>query len=75
MNGRARADSFYDSPEWLAVRYEALKASRGRCACCGAGPTEVNPLRSRGSFGTARITGLPGSTGSNPAPPRAPGAR
>lgn len=36
--------SFYDSPEWLAVRYEALKASNGRCACCGNGPTKASPL-------------------------------
>lgn len=36
--------SFYDSPEWLSLRYEALKQSAGRCACCGARPTEANPL-------------------------------
>jgi len=35
---------FYDSPEWLAARYEVLKASRGRCSCCGEGPTQENPL-------------------------------
>lgn len=37
-------DSFYDSREWLAVRYEALKASAGRCSCCGARASEHNPL-------------------------------
>lgn len=37
-------DSFYDSREWLAVRYEALKASAGRCSCCAARASEQNPL-------------------------------
>lgn len=38
------AKQFYDSQEWLAIRYEALKASRGCCACCGERPTSTNPL-------------------------------
>lgn len=37
-------NSFYDSREWLAVRYEALKASNGRCVCCGRSPSAGNPL-------------------------------
>ncbi len=37
-------DPFYDSREWLAVRYEALKASTGRCSCCGQRPTANNPI-------------------------------
>lgn len=32
-----RARSFYDTAEWRAVRYEALKRSGRRCALCGAG--------------------------------------
>jgi hypothetical protein len=35
---------FYDSRAWLDLRYEALKASAGRCVCCGARPSENNPL-------------------------------
>jgi 5-methylcytosine-specific restriction endonuclease McrA len=27
---------FYKSKEWVAARYQALKKSMGRCACCGA---------------------------------------
>jgi len=36
--------SFYDSREWLSVRYEALRMSEGRCVCCGQRPTADNPL-------------------------------
>jgi len=32
-----RAESFYETAEWRAVRYQALKQSGGRCALCGAG--------------------------------------
>jgi hypothetical protein len=35
---------FYNTREWLALRYEALKASAGRCSCCGERPSEANPL-------------------------------
>lgn len=35
---------FYDSQEWLAIRYEVLKASNGRCQCCGGKPSKDNPL-------------------------------
>ena len=35
---------FYNSREWLAVRYEALKASAGHCGCCGARASEQSPL-------------------------------
>lgn len=41
MSDRA---SFYDSREWLNVRYEALLASAGRCACCGNRASEDKPL-------------------------------
>ena len=27
--------NFYEAPEWRAVRFEALKASDGRCCLCG----------------------------------------
>ncbi len=37
-------DQFYQSQEWRAVRYEALKLSNGRCAACGNRPTEENPI-------------------------------
>lgn len=35
---------FYDSREWLSLRYEALRASAGRCTCCGARASATNPL-------------------------------
>lgn len=38
------AGGFYDSREWMSVRYEALRASNGHCACCGARPTPANPI-------------------------------
>lgn len=37
-------NSFYDSREWLSLRYEALRASAGRCVCCGARASQDNPL-------------------------------
>lgn len=37
-------DSFYETREWQSLRYEALKVSAGRCVCCGARPSESNPL-------------------------------
>lgn len=36
--------SFYDSREWLSLRYEALRLSDGRCSCCGSRPTADNPI-------------------------------
>lgn len=38
--GKKRIPSFYDTPEWKRARYKALKASNGRCSCCGAGPLQ-----------------------------------
>ncbi len=37
-------DGFYESREWLAARYEALKGSAGHCSCCGARASKDNPL-------------------------------
>jgi 5-methylcytosine-specific restriction endonuclease McrA len=37
-------DQFYNSRAWLELRYQVLKRSRGRCECCGARPSDVNPL-------------------------------
>jgi 5-methylcytosine-specific restriction endonuclease McrA len=28
--------SFYKSPEWLSLRYQALKQNGAKCQCCGA---------------------------------------
>lgn len=41
---RAARVAFYESDEWRAVRYEALKASRGVCELCGAAPSPGRPL-------------------------------
>lgn len=30
--------TFYQSAEWISLRYQALKKSRGCCECCGATP-------------------------------------
>lgn len=35
---------FYWSDEWRAVRYSALRASRGVCELCGAAPAKGSPL-------------------------------
>lgn len=35
------ADEFYASQAWRAVRYDALKRSRGCCELCGAAPTDA----------------------------------
>ncbi len=37
-NPRHKRKGFYSSPEWLRVRYEALKKHGRRCAVCGATP-------------------------------------
>jgi 5-methylcytosine-specific restriction endonuclease McrA len=36
--------SFYDSPEWLRLRYFALSQSGGVCEACKRRPTIDNPL-------------------------------
>jgi hypothetical protein len=38
------SDPFYESREWLQLRYQALKRSNGRCACCGHPPRKGNSL-------------------------------
>lgn len=35
---------FYRSPEWRALRYQALKAAGGCCQCCGARASLRKPL-------------------------------
>ena len=40
FNNSGVIPAFYHSPEWLRVRYEALKRSRGHCECCGASPAD-----------------------------------
>lgn len=35
---------FYQSDEWRAVRYLALKAAKGACQCCGTRGTKFTPL-------------------------------
>lgn len=32
-------DRFYDTPEWLKLRYQTLKRFGGRCQCCGCRPS------------------------------------
>lgn len=34
------SEEFYRSPEWRAVRYQALKLHGARCQCCGASPAQ-----------------------------------
>jgi hypothetical protein len=36
--------AFYESDEWLDLRYRALKMHGGCCQCCGNRPSEGNPL-------------------------------
>ena len=42
---QAAETTFYDSREWLEVRYSALKLHGGHCQCCGALPGPGNPLQ------------------------------
>lgn len=45
MTRRALAERFYDSEEWLRLRYDALLRSAGTCDCCGCRPSKFNPLQ------------------------------
>ena len=36
--------SFYDSPAWQRLRYEALKRSNGKCELCGSGKSQGSVL-------------------------------
>lgn len=38
-------DPFFQSQEWMEVRYRALEASTGACACCGSRGHPSNPLQ------------------------------
>jgi hypothetical protein len=38
------SDNFYESREWLDLRYRALKRSNGACQCCGCRGDQLNPL-------------------------------
>lgn len=44
QDGRAKRLEFYLSDEWRAVRYTALRGSRGVCELCGIGPAPGKPL-------------------------------
>lgn len=51
----ARTVVFYNSREWKALRYEALKLHGGRCQCCGASPAtgatlHVDHIKPRSKF-------------------------
>jgi len=37
--------TFYESQEWLELRYRALKLHGGHCQCCGNAPIPGNPLQ------------------------------
>lgn len=49
-NGR----DFYESERWRAVRYEAMKRSRGLCEACGRGrretPLHVDHIKPRSRY-------------------------
>lgn len=52
---RVIAKAFYQSDEWRAVRYEALKLHGARCQCCGISPKEgaimhVDHIKPRSKF-------------------------
>lgn len=40
----AQSDEFYSSRQWLDLRYQVIRASKGCCSCCGARPTSENPI-------------------------------
>ncbi len=37
-------DTFYESRDWLTLRYEVLRIHGARCQCCGNGPKTGKPL-------------------------------
>lgn len=48
-------ESFYTSREWIAVRYEVIKKSKGRCQACGAKASDgitlhVDHIKPRSKF-------------------------
>ena len=46
--GRKKPTDFYDSPEWRTLRYQALKASNGKCQLCGStGQLHVDHIKPR----------------------------
>lgn len=48
MLDRTRApvqDNFYESPEWLRLRYAVLKKHGACCQCCGQRATANNPIQ------------------------------
>jgi 5-methylcytosine-specific restriction endonuclease McrA len=38
-------DNFYESADWIRLRYQALKRAGGICQCCGDTPAKDNPLQ------------------------------
>jgi 5-methylcytosine-specific restriction endonuclease McrA len=38
-------DNFYESDDWIRLRYQALKRAGGICQCCGDTPAKDNPLQ------------------------------
>lgn len=40
-----KADGFYRSRKWLALRYDALKKYGPICQCCGSSATKENPIQ------------------------------
>jgi len=52
-----RVRSFYDTQEWRAVRYQALKRSGRRCELCGAGgELHVDHVKPRSRFPELALT-------------------
>src|SRR5215469_11521161 len=44
-------DGFYQSRQWLELRYRALRLSNGHCQCCGSrGPLHVDHIKPRSKF-------------------------
>jgi len=51
------ADDFYQSREWLELRYRALCASQGKCQCCGArGRLHVDHIKPRSKYPNLQLS-------------------
>lgn len=55
------SEEFYRSPEWRAVRYQALKLHGARCQCCGVTPAHgkvmhVDHIKPRSKFPHLELT-------------------
>jgi HNH endonuclease len=60
-NGCGNEDPFFQTREWLELRYQTLEASNGMCGCCGnkhsaSNPLQVDHIKPRSKFPELALT-------------------